>query len=167
MPRIGAARLVLSVTTLVTICASAAGASARTQGGSSSLSVALSDTVFRPGSTMTVSATLAAGPGSSPVDAYVVVQLPTGQYLSLQLDGSLLPGIVPIARGIVPAPYQGTLTQYTFSGVEPLGSYTWYAVLTRPGTLEFVTALQQVCLRLMRLNARDDEDSAGHRVENW
>jgi hypothetical protein len=50
--------------------------------------------------------------------------------LSLELDGSLLPSIVPIARGIVSAPYQGTLTQYTFSGVEPLGRYTWYAVFT-------------------------------------
>jgi hypothetical protein len=152
MPRLGAARLVFTVTTLVTICASAAGATARTQGGGPNLSIALSNTVYRPGDTMTLTATLAAGAVSDLVDAYVVVQLPTGQYFSLQLGGSLVPGIVPIARALMPVAYQATLVQYTFSTVEPLGNYTWYAVLARPNTLEFVSTLQQTAFALTSLS---------------
>lgn len=84
-------------------------------------------------------------PSTTPtmVDAYVVVQLPSGVFLSLQLGGRLVPGVVPIARGFVPFPYLAALVQYTFSGVEPSGSYTWYSGLSRPRTLEFVTPLQQ------------------------
>ena len=44
--------------------------------------------------------------------------------------------------------YEAALVSYTFSGIEPPGAYTWYSVLTRPGTLEFVTPLQQVAFTL-------------------
>ena len=113
-----------------------------------SFTLSLNQHVFAPGDTMTVAAKLAPGSAPSAVDAYVVVQLPTGQFLSLQLPGGFVPGIIPIARGIVPIAYEDTLVSYTFSGIEPRGTYTWYAVLTRPGTLEFVSPLQQVTFTL-------------------
>jgi hypothetical protein len=96
---------------------------------------------YSAGRTMTLTVTLT--PGSAPVDAYVVAQLPTGGFLSLQLDGRLVPGIVPIARRFVPFAHQGTLARHTFTGAEPRGTYTWYSVLTQPGTLTFVSPLHE------------------------
>ena len=112
-------------------------------GSPASLTLSLNQNVFAPGETMTVAAKLEPGLAPSAVDAYVVVQLPTGQWLSLQLPGGIVPGIIPIARGIVPIAFQGTLISYTFNGSEPPGTYTWYSVLTQPGTLNFVTPLQR------------------------
>ena len=108
-----------------------------------SFAVSLNGSVYAPGDTMVVTAKLGSGTLATQVDAYVVVKLPTGQFLSLQLGGGVVPGIVPIARSLLPFNYEASLIAYTFSGVEPFGEYTWYAVLTRPGTLEFVGALQQ------------------------
>ena len=66
---------------------------------------------------MTVTAKLSPGSPSEPVDGYVVVQLPTGQFLSLQLGGSIVPGIVPIARGIVPLAYEAALVLTPSAGL--------------------------------------------------
>ena len=49
---------------------------------------------------------------------------------------------------IVPIAVEAAVLSYTFSGIAPPGAYTWYSVLTRPGTLEFVTPLQQVAFTL-------------------
>lgn len=105
------------------------------------LRATLNANLFEIGQTMEVVASLTLPIASSAVDAYVVVQLPPGQMLSLQVDGSLVPGIVPLARGFAPFAIEALLAQYTFNGSEPKGSYTWYSVLTRPGTLEFVSPL--------------------------
>ena len=108
------------------------------------LTVAVNGRTFSAGRTMVVTAKLTPLAIPQAVDAYVVVQLPTGQYLSLQLGGSLVPGIVPIARGFVPFSYEAPLVQYTFSGGEPAGAYTWYVGLARPGTLDLIAPVQQV-----------------------
>ena len=70
--------------------------------------------------------------------------------MSLQLGGALVPGVVPIARGIVPFDFAGTLARYTFTGAEPLGTYTWYAALTEPGTLAFVGRLERIAYTVVR-----------------
>jgi hypothetical protein len=110
--------------------------SASSQTLAPTLTITLNGTAFRSGQTMSVTAKLTPGTVAAPVDAYVIVQLPTGGYLSLQLGGGLVQGIVPIARGLVPFPYEGTLASYTFGGAEPLGTYKWYALLTRPGKFD-------------------------------
>jgi hypothetical protein len=109
-----------------------------------SLGLKLNGTAFPGGTTMMLTGILAAGNIPGPVDAYIVLRLPSGQLLSLQLGGRFVPGIVPIARRFVPFDFQGALAQYTFTGGEPAGTYTWYAVLTTPGTLNFVSPLQQL-----------------------
>jgi hypothetical protein len=72
------------------------------------------------------------------VDAYVVVQAGAA-LLSLQLDGRLVPGLVPIARNIalptVAAPFA-----FPLAGAPP-GSYTWLAGVTTPGTLTLVAPI--------------------------
>ena len=108
------------------------------------LSLGLNGAVFPAGATMTLTGTLSAGNVPGAVDAYVVLRLPSGQLLSLQLGGQFVPGIVPIAKGFGPVDFQGVLAQYTFTGAEPPGTYTWLAALTAPGTLNVVSPLQEV-----------------------
>jgi hypothetical protein len=111
---------------------------------SPSLAVGLNGTVFSAGATMTVTGILSAGNIPGLVDAYIVLQLPSGAFLSLQLGGRFVPGVVPIARQIAPFDFQAVLAQYTFTGVELRGTYTWHAVLATPGTLNFVSPPQQM-----------------------
>jgi hypothetical protein len=88
----------------------------------------------------------AADPGPTPVvvDAYVVVRLPDGSFLSLRLGGGVVAGVVPIGRGLAPFAFTEELLRYTFRGDEPPGQYTWFGALTEPGTLNVVSPLDQV-----------------------
>ena len=106
-----------------------------------SLSVQTNTTTLASGGTL--SATLAMAPGTitTPVDAYVVLQVPTGDYYSLQLGGGFLPGIVPIARSFVPFSYAGPIFQYTFQSFDSPGRYTFLSVLTTAGTAQLMTPI--------------------------
>jgi hypothetical protein len=108
-----------------------------------SLTLQINATAFTPGQTLVVTATSVPGAPPVSVDAYIVIKLPTGQFMSAQLSGAFVPGIVPIATNIVPPPLTQQVAQYTFNGSEPVGTYTWFAVLTVPGTQNFVSALDQ------------------------
>jgi hypothetical protein len=120
------------------------------QSSDAALAVSVNSTSFNPGQTMTVTAKLTSGSAPSQVDAYVIVQLPTGHFLSLQLGGGLVPGIVPIARGFAPFAYDAPLAQYTFNGSEPIGTYLWHFGLTQPGTMEFIGQRQQIAFTFSR-----------------
>jgi hypothetical protein len=100
------------------------------------LALRLNGTAFPAGATMALTGTLSAGNMPGAVDAYIVLRLPSGQFLSLQLGGRFVPGIIPIARGFAPFNFQGGLAQYTFTGAEPPGTYTWLAALNRAGHAE-------------------------------
>jgi hypothetical protein len=110
---------------------------------SPSIGLRLNATTFAAGETMVLTGILSAGNVVGLVDAYIVVQLPSGQFLSLQ-PGGFTAGLIPIARRFAPIDLQVILAQHTFSGGEPHGTYTWYAVLTTPGTLNFVSTLEQL-----------------------
>ena len=73
------------------------------------------------------------------VDGYVVVRVPDGTFLSVLLGGQIVPGVVPIVRNFVPAPFTGELVRFTFAGSETPGSYTLLSAFTLPGTLTFVS----------------------------
>jgi len=72
-----------------------------------------------------------AGLVATPVDAYVVVQT-GGVHLSLQLDGRCVPGIVPLARGVV-VPTIAVPFAFPLASVPP-GNYVWLTAVTVPGT---------------------------------
>jgi hypothetical protein len=91
---------------------------------------------------MVLTATLNPGSFQIPTDAYVVVRLPDGSLLSLQLTGAL-PGIVPIARNFVPIVFTGELLRYTFSGGETPGPYSWFGALTLAGTLHVLGGIEE------------------------
>lgn len=90
---------------------------------------------------VTVSAVMNPGGLTSPVDAYVVVGTATGQLLSLQLNGSLVPGLVPIGRGFVPFTYNGPIFSLQFPPGSAPGPYVVYAALASPGTLNLLTPI--------------------------
>ncbi|MBP7777759.1 MAG: hypothetical protein KA371_11560 [Acidobacteria bacterium] len=104
---------------------------------SSPLTVTLNGTSYRQTETMVATVHASAG-FAVPVDAYVVVQT-AGVMLSLQLDGRLVPGLVPIARNIllptIDAPFS-----FPLAGAPP-GTYTWIAGVTSPGTLTMLASV--------------------------
>jgi hypothetical protein len=102
------------------------------------LTLEVNESVFQPGDTLTVIAALRPGTTLSPVDAYVVERLSSGAYLSLQLDGRLVDGLVPIARGILPVPLRAEILRTTVAAGMPAGAYAWLSALTEPGTLNII-----------------------------
>jgi large repetitive protein len=98
------------------------------------LYVALNQAAFGPGQTLVLTATLRPGIAPALVDAYVVLELPDGSLLSLQLGGGLVRGIAPLARGFQPFPGTGELLRYRFTGGEPAGAYRVRTALTLAGT---------------------------------
>ena len=74
----------------------------------------------------------------TPVDTYVVMQGPGG-LMSLQLDGRLVPGLVPIARNVV-LPTIDVPFGVPLVGAPP-GAYVWMAGVKSPGTLSIVSPI--------------------------
>lgn len=103
-----------------------------------SLSLRLNATAYATRDTMTLTATMTPGARSTGVDAYVVVLTPDGQSFSLRLDGSIVPGVVPIATGFAPFPFTGDLARIAFVSAIPAGRYTWQTYFTEPGTTTVV-----------------------------
>ena len=97
------------------------------------LGVALNQATFRTGEAMIATVHAEAGLVTRPVDAYVVMQLPFGGFVSLQPNGQLRPGLAPIARGVV---VPTATVSYTFpiGPAVPPGLYAWVTALTQPGT---------------------------------
>lgn len=107
------------------------------------LDLHLNATTFRAGDTLILTATLTPDGISGLVDAYVVLRLPDGSFLSLQLGGGVVPGIVPIARGFTPFPFSGELLRVPIPAGVPGGSYAWLAGLTEAGTGNVIGAIDQ------------------------
>ena len=101
------------------------------------LSVSLNKATFSRGETLVSTVNAVGGLINTPVDAYVVVDTGGGGFLSLQLDGRLVPGLVPIARGLV-LPTVSAPFAFPLAGAPP-GAYTWMAAVTTPGTLTLVS----------------------------
>jgi hypothetical protein len=104
------------------------------------LSVTLNQSVFTPSDVLVATVNVVGGLVTTPVDAYVVVQVPGG-FLSLQVDGRLVPGLVPIARAIV-LPMLSVPFSFPLAGAPP-GAYVWIAGVTAPGTLSLAAPLSQ------------------------
>jgi hypothetical protein len=137
----------------VTVTASASGGLVADSGGviviggttvtsSLSLTTALNAHSFRAGDRMVVTATLTPGSAPPPVDAYIVVRLPDGRYLSWTGAG-LVPGLVPIVRNFTPVAYQGDIVQVTVPPGTPPGSYAWLSAVTSPGTLTLLSPIAE------------------------
>lgn len=103
------------------------------------LSVSLNKATFTANETLISTVTAVGGLISTPVDAYVVVDAGAGGIYSLQTDGRLVPGLVPIARGIVLSSVSVPFG-FPLAGAPP-GTYQWLAAVTSPGTLTLVSPI--------------------------
>ena len=106
------------------------------------LTTDLNDVEFSPGTVVDVTVSMGPGAASAPADAYVVLELPNGQLLSWTGRG-LVPGLVPVARGFVPFPYEGAVAQVAVPRGAPPGRYTWLSALTAAGTLNLLTPISE------------------------
>lgn len=107
------------------------------------LDLRLNATAFRAGDTLTLTGTLTPGGLTGVVDAYVVLRLPGGDFLSLQLGGGLVPGIVPIATGFAPFVFAGELLRVPVPAGVPVGGYAWLGALTQAGTLNVIGGIDE------------------------
>ncbi len=112
------------------------------------LSVSLTKDTFSTAETLVATVQARAGVVPTPVDAYIVVQKPDGSMTSLQTDGRLVPGLVPIARGLL-LPTTTLNFSFALAGVPP-GNYLWLAGVTSPGTLTTVTPVASTPFRIVR-----------------
>jgi hypothetical protein len=106
------------------------------------LSTDLNGSRFRAGQRMDVSVSLLPGTSPVPADAYLVLQLPNGQFLSWTGNG-LVPGLVPVARGVNPQRFRGRLAALQIPPGVPVGPYRWLSALAQPGTLNLITPISE------------------------
>jgi hypothetical protein len=112
----------------------------------------LVDTPFAPGLTLEVTTAgqtlrvrarltpVAVGP----VDAYVVFVIQNVGLFSLQLDGSIVPGLVPIVAGLVPGlPFEAEVFSFPLSPSLPAGTHAILSGLTLAGTLTLVGTIDE------------------------
>ena len=112
--------------------------------GGPALTVTTNVTALAAGQTLAAHVTMAPGAIATPVDAYVVLQAPTGQLFSLQLGGGIVPGLAPIARGFLPFAYSGgPVFQHTFQSSYPPGQYRFLSALAAAGTLNLLTPIAE------------------------
>jgi len=97
------------------------------------LTLSLGQSNLHPGQTLTLNVSLVPGALSGPVDAFLVVQVPTGQFFSFT-PGGFVPGVVPAATGFTPIPFSGPLLSAPLPGGLPIGTYTFFSALTLSGT---------------------------------
>lgn len=99
--------------------------------------LALNASAFATGDTQALSADLS---GTARVDSYLVLVLPSGDYVSLA-PGLPVNQLVPAATDVPLAWSLGLpIASFAFTGAEPAGSYFWIAILARAGTAVTSTA---------------------------
>jgi len=93
---------------------------------------------------MTVTATTTASNPPTNADIYIALQLPGGTLLVMQPGGSFSAALTPLLSNISVPDFNGPIFSYTFTGAEPVGTYTWIAALTQPGTMNVIGTMAMV-----------------------
>jgi len=92
--------------------------------------------------TMTLTAaTVASIPPGINADVYIALQLPNGTLLVMQPGGGFGTTLTPLLSNVPVPDFNGAIFNFTFTGTEPPGNYTWFAALTTPGTLQVIGTL--------------------------
>ncbi len=123
------------------------------------LALALNATAFEPGDTMALTITLTPDGIAGLVDAYVLLRLPDSTFLSLQLGGTVVPGIAPLASGFAPFAVSGELLRVTIPGGVPAATFTWVGALTQAGTANVIGAVDEVPFTFEPLTVSKPGDS--------
>ena len=108
------------------------------------LALALNATAFESGDTMALTVTLTPAGILGPVDAYVVLRLPDATFLSLLLNGTVVPGIAPLASGFTAVPASGEVLRVPIPAGVPAATFSWIGALTHAGTSNVIGAIDEV-----------------------
>jgi hypothetical protein len=111
--------------------------------GLPSLTVVLNDTALVPGDALTLTATLVPGTTPGLVDAYILILLPGGGTVLSVVPTGVALGLVPLVSNVTPVAISAPVFGYTFTGLEPPGTYIVFVALTQAGTLNVLGAVQQ------------------------
>jgi Ice-binding-like len=114
-----------------------------------SLTTSVGAESFRTGDVMDLTVSLSPGKASPNADAYLVLQLPDGQFLSWT-DNGFVPGVVPVARNIKPFNYRAVVARMAIPADAPVGDYSWFSGLAEPGTLNMVSEISQRRFKITR-----------------
>jgi len=109
---------------------------------SATLTTTTNAATVRPGEVMRLRVRLRKDKSNTRADAYVVLQLPTGQLLSWT-GGGLVPGLQPIARNFVPVDLDLEVAALPIPAGTPPGVYRWLSALTQAGTLNLLTGIAE------------------------
>lgn len=114
----------------------------------SPLTVSVNVSTLDSSATMVAVVNTVGGHLSEALDAYVVLDAGSGAIFSLLADGSLVPGLVPIARGIV---LQTASVPFVFPlAGAPAGNYVWMTALTAPGSHALVAPVSSTPFTVLR-----------------
>jgi len=115
----------------------------------SSLTTSVGAESFRTGDVMDLSVSLRPGKASPNADAYLVLQLPDGQFLSWT-DNGFVPGVIPVARNIKPFNYRAVIARLAIPADAPVGNYSWFSGLAEPGTLNMMSEIAERRFKITR-----------------
>jgi len=107
------------------------------------VTLGLNSLSFATGSTLTLTGTTVAGVPPTNADIYLALQLPDGTLFVMQPGGTFGQTLVPVLSNIQVPDFTGSIFNYTFTGLEPSGTYTWFAALAQPGTFTVIGTLTQ------------------------
>lgn len=107
------------------------------------LTLSLNQSSFQPGDTHTLTATVTPGGSASPVDVYLVLQLPDQTLHFYQSNGSFTAEMQPLVGNWTVVPFSGELFRHLFTGAEQAGTYIWSAGFTAPGTQNVIGDIAQ------------------------
>jgi len=116
----------------------------KTVGATATVALALNAAAFNTAAAMILNATTVAGNPPTVADVYVALQLPDGTLLVMQPGGSFAATMTPLLANVSVPAFTGPIFNYTFTGAEPVGNYTWFAALTQPGTFNVIGTLAAV-----------------------
>jgi hypothetical protein len=114
-----------------------------------SLTTSVGAESFRTGDVMDVSVSLRPGKASPNADAYLVLQLPDGQFLSWT-DNGFVPGVIPVARNIKPFNHRAVIARLAIPADAPVGNYSWFSGLAEPGTLNMISEIAERRFKITR-----------------
>jgi len=118
-----------------------------------SIALSLNAPNYVAGNTMNLSISTVAGTVPTASDVYIALQLPDGTLLYMQSNGSFSTALTPFVSNVtVPALTNVPIFKFTFSGLEPSGSYAWFAAATAPNTLTFQSGLATAQFNLTKPN---------------
>jgi len=115
----------------------------QTSPSTSTVTLSLNSSAFATGNGLILTRKTVASVPPTMADIYLALQLPDGSLFVMQPNGSFGQALVPFLSNVQVPDFTGVVFNYTFTGIEPVGTYSWFAALAQPGTLNVIGSITQ------------------------